>query len=114
MQDSGGIVSGCVNAACLALLDAGAPMKFLFASVTCAVLSDGTVVLDPSARQLKTTTSHLVFVFESRTQSVISTHTKGAVSHTKLQECIAAAKLAVTKVFQFYRVVIGKKFSKEV
>jgi len=113
MQDSGGIVSSCVNSACLSLLDAGAPMKFLFASVTCAMLKDGTVVLDPSLKELKSSSSQLVFVFESRTQSVISTHSLGPVSQIKLQECILVAKTAVAKIFQFYRIVIGKKFSKE-
>ena len=114
MNDSGGMVSACVNAACLALLDACVPMRFLVAAVTCCVLQDGSIVLDPSFKQqTQKDNASLVFVFDSRTRSVISTQSEGRVTQAKLHECLVIAKTAVEKVFQFYKVVIGRKFSKD-
>lgn len=43
----------CLNATCMALVDAGVPMQALFCGVTCALDSDGTLVLDPTAKQEK-------------------------------------------------------------
>ena len=114
MQDSGGLVSAAVNAACLSLLDACVPMKFLVAAVACTVSRDGSVLLDPSSRQLRSSAASLVFVFESRTRSVVSTHSEGLVTQEKLQECLTVSRTAVEKVFQFYRQVVARKFSKEV
>lgn len=37
----------------MALVDAGVPMRALFCGVTCALNSDGTLVLDPTAKQEK-------------------------------------------------------------
>lgn len=37
----------------MALVDAGIPMRALFCGVTCALDSDGTLVLDPTAKQEK-------------------------------------------------------------
>lgn len=35
----------------MALLDAGLPLAALFCGVTCALQPDGTILLDPTARQ---------------------------------------------------------------
>lgn len=43
----------CLNATCMALVDAGVPMQALFCGVTCALDSDGTLMLDPTAKQEK-------------------------------------------------------------
>lgn len=45
------LLSCCLNAACMALLDAGLPLATLFCGVTCALQPDGTILLDPTARQ---------------------------------------------------------------
>ena len=63
---------------------------------------------------LKESVAEVVFVYESRTRSVLSTHSEGLLSQQKFQECLTATQAAVDKIFQFYRVVIQKKFSKGV
>jgi len=113
MHDSGGIVPTCVNSACLALLDAGAPMRFLVACVHCCILPDGSILLDPNLKQMKQATANLDFTIESRGRSVISSHTEGKVTQQKLQECVSMAKTAADQIFKFYRLVIARKFSKE-
>ncbi|XP_069918250.1 exosome complex component RRP46 isoform X1 [Oryctolagus cuniculus] len=53
VSDAGSLLACCLNAACMALVDAGVPMRALFCGVTCALDSDGTLVLDPTAKQEK-------------------------------------------------------------
>ena len=53
MQDGGCLVSTCINAACLALLDASVPLSFLLAAVTVAVTEDGELLVDPTLKQAR-------------------------------------------------------------
>uniref|UniRef100_A0A8D1KKN2 Exoribonuclease phosphorolytic domain-containing protein n=1 Tax=Sus scrofa TaxID=9823 RepID=A0A8D1KKN2_PIG len=53
ISDAGSLLACCLNAACMALVDAGVPMRALFCGVTCALDSDGTLMLDPTAKQEK-------------------------------------------------------------
>ena len=108
------MVSSCINSACLSLLDASVSLKFLVAAVSCSLRRDGSILLDPTSKQMRDGVANIVFVFESKTRSVISTHSEGPVNPDKFQECLAIAKTAAEKIFQFYRIVIGKKFSKDV
>ena len=50
------LLSCCINAACMALLDAGVPMKYLIASVTCILDKDGQLLLDPTEKQARVRT----------------------------------------------------------
>merc|ERR1711915_213200 len=113
LQNDGGLLAASVNSACLSLLDSGVAMQFLVAAVSCALSPDGALLLDPSAREVKTAAAHVVFVFESRSKAVISTHSEGAVKQEDFQKCLVAARSAVDSVFEFYRTVISRKFSKE-
>lgn len=45
------LLSCCLNAACMGLLDAGLPLSALFCGVTCALDAQGAIVLDPTTRQ---------------------------------------------------------------
>eukprot|EP00088_Acartia_fossae_P011368 TRINITY_DN15744_c0_g1_i1.p1 TRINITY_DN15744_c0_g1~~TRINITY_DN15744_c0_g1_i1.p1 ORF type:complete len:219 (+),score=23.34 TRINITY_DN15744_c0_g1_i1:28-684(+) len=113
MHDDGGLLSACVNSAFLSLLDACVSLRFLVAAVTCAVDNEGNLHLDPSKKEMKRASATLVFVFESRSHSIISSHTEGLVNQLKYQQCCAMAKSAAAKTLQFYRVVMNKKFSKD-
>ena len=53
MQDGGCLVATCINAACLALLDASVPLSFLLAAVTVAVTPDGELLVDPTLKQAR-------------------------------------------------------------
>ena len=53
MQDGGCLVATCINAACLALLDASVPLSFLLAAVTVAVSPDGELLVDPTLKQAR-------------------------------------------------------------
>ncbi|XP_035240170.1 exosome complex component RRP46 isoform X2 [Anguilla anguilla] len=53
VHDDGSLLSCCLNAACMALMDAGLPMGCLFCGVTCAIDPEGHIVTDPTAQQEK-------------------------------------------------------------
>ncbi|KAI8854449.1 ribosomal protein S5 domain 2-type protein [Chytridium lagenaria] len=65
MSDDGGMLSTAINAAVLALLDAGVPLKAMAASVTCITRHDGTLVLDPTLEEIKDAASTHVFAFDN-------------------------------------------------
>jgi len=115
-EDDGGVLACSVNTTCLALIDSGFAMKNLFAGVTLAVTSSGHILLDPDAARLRKNApidAVLTFAFDSRNYDVIATHMKGHCSEIKLQEALSIAKSASKSVFDFYRSVVTKKFSKE-
>ena len=66
LQDDGCLESVCLNAACLALLDASVPLKFLLASVTVLVTEEGSIICDPTSKQLSAGVASATFVFSNR------------------------------------------------
>nr|CAD7448896.1 unnamed protein product [Timema bartmani] len=62
MQDSGGLLSCAVNAACLSLINSGISMKFLVAAVSCMIDQQDNIILDPDNKQLLL--KRLLFSFE--------------------------------------------------
>ncbi|XP_053577613.1 exosome complex component RRP46 [Bombina bombina] len=112
ISDAGSLLSCCLNAACMSLMDAGLPMKSLFCGVTCALDSDGNLTLDPTAKQHKESRTVLTFALDSVDRNVLMMSSRGTYSATELQQCIAAAQLASLKIFQFYRESIRKRYSK--
>ncbi|KYO26310.1 exosome complex component RRP46 [Alligator mississippiensis] len=85
VSDAGSLLSCCLNAACLALLDAGLPLRSLFCGVTCALAPDGAVALDPSARQEKEARAVLTFAFESTEKRLLLSTTRGACSAKEVE-----------------------------
>nr|XP_020018133.1 exosome complex component RRP46 isoform X1 [Castor canadensis] len=112
VSDAGSLLACCLNAACMALVDAGVPMQALFCGVTCALDSDGTLMLDPTAKQEKEARAVLTFALESVEQKLLMSTTKGLYSDTELQQCLAAAQAASQHVFRFYRESLQRRYSK--
>ena len=51
VSDDGNAEAACVNALCCALIDADVAMHGLICANACAILSDGTKVIDPTKRE---------------------------------------------------------------
>lgn len=64
----------------MALVDAGVPMRALFCGVTCALDSEGTLVLDPTAKQEKVGVKNRVVQGHGQTLSLSSLHSLGPAS----------------------------------
>uniref|UniRef100_A0A3Q2HPJ4 Exosome component 5 n=1 Tax=Equus caballus TaxID=9796 RepID=A0A3Q2HPJ4_HORSE len=106
------LLACCLNAACMALVDAGVPMRSLFCGVTCALDSDGTLMLDPTAKQEKEARAVLTFALDSVERKLLMSTTKGLYSDAELQQCLAAAQAASQHVFRFYRESLQRRYSK--
>ncbi|XP_053123092.1 exosome complex component RRP46 isoform X2 [Hemicordylus capensis] len=112
ITSAGSLLSSCLNATCMSLMDAGLPMSSLFCGVTCALDADGNITLDPTAKQEKEAQAVLTFAIDSTEKKVLMSSTKGTYSEEELQQCIAASQRAADTIFQFYRDSAHRKYSK--
>lgn len=114
VHDDGSLLSCSLNAACMALMDAGLPMNCLFCGVTCAINSDGQILTDPTAAQEKEYRAILTFAIDSTDHKVMMSSTRGSFSVHELQQCIAVSQKASEKIFQFYRESVRRRYSKTI
>ncbi|KAM8954482.1 exosome complex component RRP46 [Pelodytes ibericus] len=112
ISDAGSLLSCALNAACLAMMDAGLPLRCLFCGVTCALDADGHLTLDPTAKQEKESKAVLTFAIESVKRRVLTMASRGGYSNTELQQSTVAAQNAAQKIFQFYRDSVRRRYSK--
>ncbi|RVE65288.1 hypothetical protein OJAV_G00133900 [Oryzias javanicus] len=112
LHDDGSLLSCCLNAACMALMDAGLPMSCLFCGVTCGISADGQIVTDPTSAQEKESRALMTFAIDSKERKVMMSSTKGSFSVGELQQCVAVSQRASEKVFQFYRDSVRRRHSK--
>nr|XP_015196134.1 PREDICTED: exosome complex component RRP46 [Lepisosteus oculatus] len=101
-----------LNAACMALMDAGLPMRCLFCGVTCAIDPEGHIHTDPTAAQERESRAVMTFAIDSAERRVMMSSTKGSFSVSELQQCIAVSQRASGKIFQFYRDSVSRRYSK--
>ncbi|NXX82260.1 EXOS5 protein, partial [Urocolius indicus] len=80
LSDAGALLSCCLNASCLALLDAGLPLSSLFCGITCALDPDGSIILDPSTQQEQEARAVLTFAIHSKDRKVLMATSKGNCS----------------------------------
>ncbi|KAJ8372766.1 hypothetical protein AAFF_G00277090 [Aldrovandia affinis] len=112
VHDDGSLLSCCLNAACMALMDAGLPMGCLFCGVTCAIDPEGRLITDPTARQEQNSRAVMTFAIDSAQHRVMMSSTKGSFSLDELQQCIAVSQRASEKIFHFYRESVRRRYSK--
>ncbi|KAK5648257.1 hypothetical protein RI129_003149 [Pyrocoelia pectoralis] len=108
MQNRGGILSCAVNGCCLALLNAGTDMKFLFASSSCGLDDEGNFHLDPDNLFLEKATASFIFVFDSVGKGLIASHTSGSFNLAQYQNALELCKKASEGIFDFYKCMIKK------
>jgi len=136
MHDNGGLAAAAINATCLAILDAGLPMRTVFAAVTCILYStenqQEVLLVEPNSNRerAKNVRAKILFVFESGgdqetnedemdeqqeyTSSLALCSMEGVMTSTQLKTAQDAAYQASLDVFRLYRTVVKKKFSRRV
>ncbi|XP_062408477.1 exosome complex component RRP46 [Sardina pilchardus] len=112
IHDDGSLLACCLNAACMALMDAGLPMSCLFCGITCVINMDGQIIIDPTLQQEKETRALMTFAIDSIDKRVMMSSTKGSISVQELQEAIALSQRASERIFQFYRSSVCRRYSK--
>ncbi|KAJ3678727.1 hypothetical protein LUZ60_002530 [Juncus effusus] len=62
--DDGSLLPCAINASCAALVDAGIPMKYLAVAISCGLMDNGSIILDPTITEEQAINfSHLVIIF---------------------------------------------------
>ncbi|KAK0049186.1 exosome complex component RRP46 [Biomphalaria pfeifferi] len=113
-EDLGSNMACCINAACLALLDAAVHMAFMVAAVAVSVMEDGQIKLDPNKKEELEGRATLTFVFDSADLKVVSVVTSGTFSQEEYKKSIDLTRLAAERVFQFYRDSLSKKLMQSI
>jgi len=109
------LLSTCINAACLALLDAAVPMKFVPAALTCVPRGDR-ILVNPLPDQLQgadTPLSSATVVLNPSSGHLVSSTTSGRLSPAELSSCLREARQAAVLVTSFYRSAVRAKLCKE-
>ncbi|TYH36002.1 hypothetical protein ES332_D13G234700v1 [Gossypium tomentosum] len=71
VNDDGALLPSAINAACMALVDAGIPMKHLAVAICCCVAKSGYVILDPTKLEEQKMKAFAYLVFPNSVHSVL-------------------------------------------
>ncbi|KAF9585385.1 Exosome component 5 [Lunasporangiospora selenospora] len=135
MKDNGSILSTALNAAIMALLDAGIPLNSIIGSVTCIIDSKtNEILLDPTTEEIARAKSTHVFVFDNKSSIPSSTsasmdvdisndddgsprplfsESTGLFTEEEYLECVNISFKACQAVHGFIRTAVSKKIEKE-
>jgi exosome complex component RRP46 len=111
VNDDGSLLSCAVNAVSLALMDAGVAMGALAMSSTCALLADGSVVMDPVEEEEAQAAGVVTTAYSSVDEGVLASLTAGVMSEEKYFECAAANRRAGEAAMAFVRLAIKQKMA---
>lgn len=110
LGSDGGATAVALNAACLALVDAGVAMTGMLAAASCGVAADGRVVMDPIAEEEATLRAVATFAFGSRAPTKpITAVVTGLLDDAALEQLRAAAEAACASVQAFHGVAVKRK-----
>lgn len=88
-------------------------MKFLIASISCAMDDQGVLHLNPDKILWQNATATYVFVFDSTAQRIVASYTSGSFSSTQYQDALELCKNGSKEVFEFYKTVIAREIAHE-
>ncbi|XP_022728851.1 exosome complex exonuclease RRP46 homolog [Durio zibethinus] len=71
VNDDGAVLPSAINAACVALVDAGIPMKHLAVAICCCAPKSGYVILDPTKLEEQKIKAFAYLVFPNSVHSVL-------------------------------------------
>lgn len=114
-MDDGAILSAALNAATMALLNAGVEMTSLALSMTCCITAGAgrSVILDPSKGEESEAAATAVIATLAVDGGVLSCRAVGAMSREEYFACCEAASLGTTAVRSFVRLSAEQKVHRE-
>ncbi|XP_009364244.2 exosome complex exonuclease RRP46 homolog [Pyrus x bretschneideri] len=117
VNDDGALLPCAINAACAALVDAGAPLKHLAVAICCCLAESGYVILDPSKLEEQKMKAFAYLVFpnsltilqeggsqvggEPMEHGIITSVTQGAMSVDDYLHCLERGHAATAKMSAF-------------
>lgn len=115
LQADAGSRTACLNAASVALIDAGIPMKGIVTSVAVAKV-EGFLVLDPMKEEDYYGEADIPFAFlirNGKIESITLLQMDGRVTREELKMALEIAKKGAMQIYQMQREAIIKKYVKE-
>jgi len=113
MQNEGDFQATAINSACAVLLDAGIPMRFMFAAVSIFVAEDLEFFDSRIGKEkLDSNSNFVTLVFESTKFDLVGSLTNGCmIDVNDLKRCIGFGQKAVGEIFDFFRSAMERKLS---
>ncbi|XP_011496302.1 PREDICTED: exosome complex component RRP46 [Ceratosolen solmsi marchali] len=109
LEDCGGLLASVINASCLALINSGLAMKFIFAAVCCMIDKESeNVIIDPNMKQLNNAKAAFTCVFDNLNKDIICCQTSGRFTEKELLKSIEMCRETVQTIFTFYRDIVTK------
>ncbi|MEM1578201.1 MAG: exosome complex exonuclease Rrp41 [Archaeoglobaceae archaeon] len=115
LQADAGSRTACINAASVALVDAGIPVKGILTSVAVAKV-DGTLVLDPMKEEDNFGEADMPFAFLIRggkIESIALLQMDGRLTKDEIKEALKLAKKGAMEIYNMQREAIMRKFIEE-
>ncbi|XP_030855620.1 exosome complex component RRP46 [Strongylocentrotus purpuratus] len=112
IQDAGALLACSINAACLAMINAGIPMKCTVAASCCMMGKDEELIMDPTKEQTKDAECVLTSAIDSSAHSLIASSMQGSCSVEQYHKLMSVCQKACDKVFEFYREAMERTLSK--
>ncbi|KAL6054691.1 Exosome component 5 [Balamuthia mandrillaris] len=105
LYDDGSALSAAINAAFLALLDAGIPLRSSLAAVSCATLAtSGELLLDPDAAEEQAAASTCVFAFDGGSKpQLVASLTTGVMEEQHFWRCLQASQRSTATLLAYFR-----------
>ncbi|XP_050295066.1 exosome complex component RRP46 [Anthonomus grandis grandis] len=105
MQNHGQTISCAINAACMACLDSGIDMKFIFAAVSCFLTKDEEFSFSPPMNE-SSLKGLFVFVFNNTSGKILATHTEGCFSVEQYQNALSLCRDESENVIRFFKTTL--------
>jgi len=115
LQADAGSRTACINAASVALVDAGIPMKGMLTSVAVAKV-DGVLVLDPMKEEDNFGEADMPFAFLIRggkIESIALLQMDGRMTRAEIKVALNLAKKGAMEIYNLQREAIMKQFVEE-
>eukprot|EP00753_Platysulcus_tardus_P006872 PLAT14659.1.p2 GENE.PLAT14659.1~~PLAT14659.1.p2 ORF type:complete len:245 (+),score=103.06 PLAT14659.1:871-1605(+) len=106
LREDGSLLSTLLNAAVLAVMDAGLAMTGMGMAVTAAITPSGLLLLDPTAEEEGSAAAVVVAAFHSRKKKLLNCFMLGELTVEQQFAALDAAQLAADSVLAFMRLSV--------
>ncbi|OQS01950.1 U4/U6 small nuclear ribonucleoprotein Prp4 [Thraustotheca clavata] len=110
VEDDGSLLAVSINAINLALMDAGIPMRSVVGAITCSVLEDSQLCIDPSLVENDTATATVTTACSANNHQILTSFTSGILTEEQYFACSEICRRAIDSVIAFVRISQESKF----
>eukprot|EP00802_Teleaulax_amphioxeia_P022245 Tamp_22671.p1 GENE.Tamp_22671~~Tamp_22671.p1 ORF type:complete len:240 (+),score=30.47 Tamp_22671:64-720(+) len=113
MCDDGSQLAASFNAAVAALIDAGVALRFVAVGVCCALVRDGTLLLDPTKEEEEAALAVQTFVIRPTDGHIVTSVCSGPMTEQAYMLSLDLATQSAITVKTFIRMALERRISNE-